>query len=188
MADFIKRARRGERAALESLLAGHLALVYRFVASRVGPGDPELEDIVQETLIGAAGSIGQLRGDDEPALVRWLLSIAQHKVADNLRRRADRRDDPFDEAPGIVALSGDSTEVLALAVGRRREVREALRGLTSEQEEVLIMKFAMGYTNVEIAAITGRTEGAIKSLQHRGLASLGRRLKTTEEEWTGRTS
>ena len=144
--------------------------------------------MVQETLIGAAGSIGQLRGDDEPALVRWLLSIARHKVADSLRRRASRRDEPFVEAPGIVDLAADSAESVALAAGRRREVREALRGLTSEQEEVLVLKFAMGYTNVEIAAITGRTEGAIKSLQHRGLARLGRQLRTTEQEWTGRTS
>jgi RNA polymerase sigma-70 factor (ECF subfamily) len=56
-----------------------------------------------------------------------------------------------------------------------------MRGLTSEQEEVLVLRFVLGFEGAQVAAITGRTLGAVKALQHRGLASLEKVLAVQEE-------
>jgi DNA-directed RNA polymerase specialized sigma24 family protein len=55
-------------------------------------------------------------------------------------------------------------------------VRAALRELSSDQREVLLLRMAAGLTAPEVAATLGKTTGAVKALQHRGLASLARLL------------
>ena len=61
------------------------------------------------------------------------------------------------------------------------QIRVALRTLTPEQQQVIVLKFLEGLSNKEVAAILGKTEGAVKSLQHRALASMQRTLMTAEE-------
>jgi RNA polymerase sigma-70 factor (ECF subfamily) len=185
MKDRIARARRGDRQALDAILEGHMATVYRFVGVKLGSDHPALEDVVQETLIGAVGSIHRLRGDDEAALVRWLLTIARYKVADHLRARYAHPTDAIDTAPsGLADATAVSPEEVVTDRARGRELRQALSELTPEQEEILTLKYVLGYENEQIAAITGRTVGAVKALQHRGLASLERRLAGGREAWT----
>jgi RNA polymerase sigma-70 factor (ECF subfamily) len=53
---------------------------------------------------------------------------------------------------------------------------ELIDGLSTEQQQVLTLKFVFSFGNAEVAAILGKTEGAVKSLQHRALASLEREL------------
>ena len=62
-------------------------------------------------------------------------------------------------------------------------LREALRGLTPEQEEVLILRFILGFGINETAEITRRPAGAVKSMQHRALASLQQMLGPKESAW-----
>jgi RNA polymerase sigma-70 factor (ECF subfamily) len=175
--DLVKRARHGERQALESLLEQHLPMVYRFVGMRLGREHPDLDDVVQETLVAAASSIGTLRAEREGSVPVWFLTIARHKVADHFRKPAVA---PVDlEA---VALSEDP-EHIAGERDRERRLREAMRNLTPDQEEVLMLRYVLGFDGVQVAAITGRTVGAIKALQHRGLASLGRLMRENAEEW-----
>ena len=151
-------------------------MVYRFVTMRLGAQRADVEDVVQETLIAAAGSIRSLRADRDASTPKWLLGIARHKVADHYRRSAAI---PATSADAEVAPAdhevADVTEI-ADARDRRRKLREALRELTSEQYEVLEMRFILGFDLGEVAAITGRSVGAVKALQHRGLASLEKLL------------
>jgi RNA polymerase sigma-70 factor (ECF subfamily) len=183
--DRIARARRGDRRAMDAILEGHMATVYRFVAVKLGSDHPALEDVVQETLIGALGSIQRLRGDDEAALVRWLLTIARFKVADHLRARYAHPTDPLDAAPSsIVDSTAVSPEEVVTDRARSRELRQALSELTPEQEEILTLKYVLGYENQQIAAITGRTVGAVKALQHRRLATLESRLAGGRAAWS----
>ena len=60
------RAKAGDRHALNRLLESHLETIYRFVSMKMGAGHPELDDIVQETLIGASASTRALRGETNP--------------------------------------------------------------------------------------------------------------------------
>src|SRR6267143_3889318 len=84
--ELVERAKNGNGQALEALLERHLPMVYRFVSMRLGRGHADVDDVVQETLIAAAGSIGSLRAEREGAVPAWFLTIARHKVADHFRR------------------------------------------------------------------------------------------------------
>ena len=55
--------------------------------------------------------------------------------------------------------------------------------LTAEQEEVLVLRFVLGYDGEQTAGITGRTLGAVKALQRRALASLQKLLQREGMEW-----
>jgi RNA polymerase sigma-70 factor (ECF subfamily) len=182
--DLVLRARSGERVALETLIDRHMPAAYRLTALRLGPGDPAVEDVVQEALISVVTSVSRLRGDTEAAFVAWLLSITRHRIADHLREVRARRTDTVDqipEPPGGAVVVPD--EVVA---GRERgeALRAALAQLTADQEEILVLRFVLGYGNEEVAAITGRTVGAVKSMQHRGLASMARMLTSEDGTWT----
>jgi RNA polymerase sigma-70 factor (ECF subfamily) len=71
----------------------------------------------------------------------------------------------------------DTPEDEALRTHERQAVREALATLTSEQQEVIVMKFALGYDNARVAALLGKTPGAINQLQHRALGAMRRTLE-----------
>ena len=181
----LAKAKRGDAAALNALLEAHLAMVYRFVGLKVGPDSPELDDIVQETLIGASRSIRGFQGETDAQVAGWMLSIARHKVADHLRARYSRPDQALPESAGA-ALVDTSASVDSVVAERDRaaRLRQELTSLTPEQEEVLTLRFLLGFDIHEVAEITRRPEGAVKSLQHRALASLQKRLGPERVEWT----
>ncbi|WP_175409389.1 RNA polymerase sigma factor [Streptomyces sp. TRM64462] len=132
-------AREGDRAALDALLSGHLPLLYNIVG-RALDGHPDVDDIVQETMLDAVRGIGELR--DPAAFRSWLVAIATHRIRDRDRRRrtapapvADP--DAVPERPGAAA---DFTELTILRLGlagQRREVAEATRWLDPGDRRVL---------------------------------------------------
>jgi RNA polymerase sigma-70 factor (ECF subfamily) len=178
------RAKRGDRAALNDLLESHLRLVYRFVSVKMGSGHPELDDIVQETLIGASTSIRTLRGESNAQVAAWLLSIARHKVADHLRARYTGPHESLQSAGGAeIVDAGTPVDEQVVAIQRAERLRQAMNLLTPEQEEVLTLRFVLGFGIDEVAAITRRPPGAVKSMQHRALASLHQKLRAEEAAW-----
>jgi RNA polymerase sigma-70 factor (ECF subfamily) len=178
------RAKAGDRHAINALLEAHLATIYRFVCMKMGAGYPELDDIVQETLIGASASMHALRGETNAQVAGWLLSIARHKVADHLRARYSHPHDSLDGALGAhVSDPGQPVDEQVMAMQRGEQLREAMRLLTPEQEEVLTLRFVLGFGIDEVAEITRRPPGAVKSMQHRALASLFQKLGEEQAAW-----
>jgi RNA polymerase sigma-70 factor (ECF subfamily) len=176
--ELVKRAKNGDSQALDTLLEQHLPMVFRFVSMRLGRGHADLDDVVQETLIAAARSIGSLRAERDGAVPAWFLTIARHKVADHFRRSPERTE----ELEPRAAVAGSDVPEIVSERDRDRRLRDAMRQLTPEQEEVLILRFALGFDGEQTAAITGRTVGANKALQHRGLVTL-EKLLGQKEEW-----
>src|ERR1700682_2423992 len=178
------RAKAGDRVALNALLESHLETVYRFVSVKLGAAHPALDDIVQETLIGASRSIRGSRGETNAQVAGWLLSIARHKVADHLRAQYSRPHESLDARVGdTLPDRAQSVDEQVADLDRAARLREALRGLTPEQEETLILRFILGFGINETAEITRRPPGAVKSMQHRALASLQQKLGTKESAW-----
>ena len=62
-------------------------------------------------------------------------------------------------------------------------MRTALASLTSDQEEIITLKYILGYDNEQVADLTRRSVGAVKSMQHRALASLHEQLSPEGESW-----
>lgn len=181
----VVRAKAGDRAALNALLERHLVTVYRFVAVKMGAAHPDLDDIVQEALIGASRSIRGLRGETNIEVAGWLLSITRHKVADHLRAAYSRPHESL-AGPDAKKLTDPAPPVDELVESRDRaeRLRSALREVTPEQEEVLTLRFVLGFSLNEVAQITRRPVGAVKSMQHRALASLHQRLSPEEAAWS----
>jgi RNA polymerase sigma-70 factor (ECF subfamily) len=63
----------------------------------------------------------------------------------------------------------------------RQSMRELIDGLSTEQQQVLTLKFVFNLPNAEVGTILGKTEGAIKSLQHRALVSLQKQITRASE-------
>ena len=107
---------------------------------------------------------------------------------DHLRRSARRPETPHAE-PGTISagtVPDTADEVLARADGAR--VRAALAQLSPDQQEVLVLRVVAGLTAQEVAEATGRTVGAVKALQHRGLDSLGRLLGKERDPYPRKAS
>jgi len=124
------------------------------------------------------------RGDDETTFAGWLLGIARYKVADHYRRRYASKVDLLDDSPGAEpAHGGVSPEDIVAQQLENETLRAALAGLTPDQEEILTLKFILGYDTQQVAHITRRPVGAVRALQHRGLAALRRRLEGERKLW-----
>ena len=85
-------------------------------------------------------------------------------------------EDAFAPYCDFLADGGVDPEELAMQRLEGSRVLAALRELSPDQREVLLLRMAGGLTAPEVAAILGKTTGAVKALQHRGLASLARVL------------
>jgi RNA polymerase sigma factor (sigma-70 family) len=112
------------------------------------------------------------------ALGGWLFQIARRDLYDHRRRQARARIEPLDDhLPEAATMAGvDDPEELAIERLDAGRVVAALRELSDDQREVLLLRMAAGLTAPEVAETLGKTTGAVKALQYRGLASLARIL------------
>ena len=94
--------------------------------------------------------------------------------------RATRRWQPEGEVPESADETEPSAEVAALqSIGRESRL-DLIEDLSQEQKQVLTLKFVFNLPNSEVATVLGKTEGAIKSLQHRALVSLQKQISSRE--------
>jgi RNA polymerase sigma-70 factor (ECF subfamily) len=90
--------------------------------------------------------------------------------------RSTRRWQPEEEVPEPEEMAESSAEDEALESIGRRSMLELIENLSHEQQQVLMLKFVFSFSNGEAGTILGKSEGAVKSLQHRALASLQKQL------------
>jgi RNA polymerase sigma-70 factor (ECF subfamily) len=169
-------ARRREPAAVTRVYTAYAPALFRFFMASVG--DRHLaEDLTGTAFLSAIESLPSFRGPVE-ALGGWLFQIARHDLYDHRRKQNRSRLEPLEENLGeaAVAAGADDPEDLAIQRMERSRVLAGLRELSPDQREVLLLRMAGGLTAPEVAAMLGKTTGAVKALQHRGLASLARVL------------
>jgi RNA polymerase sigma-70 factor, ECF subfamily len=159
MRALVDRAQQGDRAALEELYLLHFDRIYSYLHVTVG-NKHDAEDLTTQ-------------------FSAWLFRIAHNLSMDHFR--ASRRWQPEEEVPEPPADESTSAEMGALEAIGRRSMLELIEDLSGEQQQVLTLKFVFNFSNGEVATILGKTEGAIKSLQHRALASLQKQLERREQ-------
>lgn len=169
----VERAKRYEPQALAELCKLYYRDIYSYIYYRVSSVE-DAEDLTNDVFLRMVESICSCRSSGEKSFLAWLFRIANNSVVDYYRRRAVRHHLPLDERH---LPSHDGPEVSVEAKLTRERLQRALPKLTDEQQQVIILKFVEGLSNAEIAQILGKSEGAIKSLQHRGLVSLRRILE-----------
>ena len=170
--DVIDRARNGDKAAFAELYDTNVDSVYRYLLYRVRePSDAE--DLCSEVFTRAFANIHRYRWQGKSFLA-WLYTIARNAVTD--RRRRDR---PTVEIDNAFGLSDDAPTAHERAV--HGEAVDALRGavrhLTSEQQEVLVLRFVENRSSREVATMLGKNEGAIRALQFRALGRLRKLMR-----------
>jgi RNA polymerase sigma-70 factor, ECF subfamily len=164
----VERAQLGDRAALEELYLIHFDRIYSYLHMSVGSRH-DAEDLTTQTFVKMLESIGRFRWQSVP-FSAWLFRIAHNLAMDHFRAR--RRWQPEEEVPEAAAAEETSAEEQALAAIGDASLLDLISRLSPEQRQVLTLKFVFRFSNGEAAAILGKTEGAIKSLQHRALSSL----------------
>ena len=164
----VERAQLGDRSALEELYLIHFDRIYSYLHMSVGSRH-DAEDLTTQTFVKMLESIGRFRWRSVP-FSAWLFRIAHNLAMDHFRAR--RRWQPEEKIPEPAGAEENSAEEQALASIGDASLLELITRLSPEQREVLTLKFVFRFSNGEAAAILDKTEGAVKSLQHRALASL----------------
>jgi RNA polymerase sigma-70 factor (ECF subfamily) len=172
----VARAQAGERAALEELYLLHFDRIYSYLHLSVG-NRHDAEDLTTQTFLKMLEAIGRFRWQSAP-FSAWLFRIAHNLAMDHFRSR--RRWQPEEEVPEPVGQVEQSAEEEALKVLSSENMFDLIDQLSDEQRQVLILKFVFDFSNLEAATVLEKSEGAIKSLQHRALVSLQKQLDQRE--------
>lgn len=171
----VERAQQGDRGALEELYLLHFDRIYSYLHLSVG-NRHDAEDLTTQTFLRMLEAIGRFRWQSAP-FSAWLFRIAHNLAMDHFR--AGRRVQVEEDVPELVGAEESSAEDQALDSLGQAGMLELIQMLSAEQRQVLTLKFLFGFANAEVAGILGKTEGAVKSLQHRALASLQRHVVRT---------
>ena len=163
-----------DKAALDrdfsELYKAHLRDVYSYSYYRVG-NHHDAEDLTEQTFLQAYRHFDRaLRESQGRPLRPWLIRIVHNLAANYFRDRSRRPQTQLEDA----AVISDPHETAELVEGRE-ELEAVLTGvseLPDERREALIMRFALGMDNREIARALGRSDGATKVLIHRAIKQL----------------
>lgn len=163
-------ARAGEAWACARIYEDLKRPVVAYVRLR-GAADPD--DVTSEVFLSVFRDLDRFAGDEDDFRA-WVFTIAHRRVLDTWRKRYRR---PVTEPlPAQWEPTGGDAEEDALAALGDREVEAVLARLTPEQRDVVLLHVVADLPLAEVAAVMGRSVGAVKSLQHRALGALRRSL------------
>ena len=167
----VGRAQRGDHAAFEELVRRTSRLVFARLFLETGDSH-QSEDLLQETLLTAYRTLGQLTKPDK--FRSWLLKIAQNLAIDAARRESRKKRTP---EPQIVKLRQDAVVMLrpeeyAEKEELRQQVLEVLRELPEEYRLPLTLRYLVGADYETIQAQMGLSNGSLRGLLHRGMERL----------------
>lgn len=168
----IQRAQRGDRQAFADLYERFQPAIYTYLYYRID--DPaSAEEIACEVFTRMVQNIRQYEIRGQPFLA-WLYAIARNLRVDYYRDNGKTQLVDLEET--LPTRDYDPIELFEFKV-KRECLKKALRYLTEDQQFVILAKFVEARSNLEIARLMDKPEGAIKSLQHRALAALRRAIK-----------
>src|SRR5215216_978198 len=167
-ADQTDKARLDE--AFSQLYKAHLRDVYSYSYYRVG-NHHDAEDLTEQTFLQAYRHFERAQRESNGRPLRpWLIRIAHNLAANYYRDRSRRPQTPIEDAS--VLSAPHDTEALVEGRERLERIIEGVRELPDDRREALIMRFALGMDNREIARALGRSDGATKVLLHRATRQL----------------
>jgi RNA polymerase sigma-70 factor (ECF subfamily) len=164
----VDKARLDEQ--FSELYRAHLRDVYSYSYYRVG-NHHDAEDLTEQTFLQAYRHYERaLQESDGRPLRPWLIRIAHNLAANHYRDRARKPQSPLTDDDSLRTLH--TTEDLVEGRDELKRILEAITDLPDDRREALIMRFALGMDNREIARAMGRTDGATKVLLHRAIKQL----------------
>lgn len=169
----IAGAKTGDRQAVASLYEAYAQAIFRYISYRV-ESDALAEDLTAEVFLRMVQGLPTYQDSGAP-FGAWLYRIASNQIADHYRRNRRKVEPLSDEHPL------DDTDPLGKAAKNeeRAQLREAMGTLTPEFQTLLILRFMEGLPHTEVADILGKSEAAIRVMQHRALQALAKALGQT---------
>ncbi len=174
--DLVRKAQGGDRTAFEELVRRTSRLAFARLYLETGDAH-RAEDLLQETLLLAYRSVGQLT--DPNGFRPWLLTIAQNVLVDAARREArlKRAAPPRANTPlAAVPANAPPPEEEAQRAELRERVLAVLRSLPEEYRLPLTLRYLAGADYETISTQLGLSNGSLRGLLHRGLKMLRARL------------
>lgn len=167
-----------DEAALSELYDRYELKIYNYIYRRTS--DQALsEDLTAQVFLKMLEAIHNERAWHS-SFSGWLYRIAHNLVIDHYRARDRQKQISLDETPHMPDLGLSPVRAAEIALDGEA-LRAAVRRLTDEQAQVISLRFLEGYSFGEIAGLMDKTEGAVKALQHRAVATL-RQLLVHEAE------
>lgn len=169
----VAAAVKGDRAAIERLLAEIRPLIVRYCRSRVGFADrgfSSADDVAQEVCLAVLTALPRYKDQGKP-FIAFVYGIASHKVADAHRLTGRNKTDSTADVPDEISTDG-GPEDRYLDVESRQRVERLLSELPEKQREIVVLRLIVGMSAEETAAAVGSTAGAVRVAQHRALAKL----------------
>ena len=169
----VDRARRGDADAFGRLYELHLDRIYRYIYYRVGSSN-EAEDLTEHVFLKAWEAIGRYESRGLP-FAAWLYRMAHNAVIDHYRARRPTTsiDETFD-----LEDEGQNPVASAEALFDREELKVAIKRLNHDQQTVILLRFTEGLSHAEVGKILGKSEGAVRVIQHRALGVMAKFLRS----------
>jgi RNA polymerase sigma-70 factor (ECF subfamily) len=181
----VRAAKAGDASAFGQLYERYRDVMYRYCLARTG-GAHDAEDLVADVFLRAMQALDRYEDRGLP-FVAFLYRVARNAAVDRARRK--RPDMSIEDLP-THPDSGQNVEAEAQRALERRALAAALSRLKEEYREVLLLRFVEGYPAADVGRMTGRSEGAVRTLQHRALERLRTELEKagelrTFDRWAG---
>ncbi len=164
----VQRAMQYDQQAFAQLYEAHFDRIYRYVAFKIGDRT-EAEDMTQQVFLNAIKSISSFKWKKGTPFSAWLYRIAHNQIVDYFRKKTKF------PTVSIVDSVVDRDPALHLLVEQKLEVEQltlAANKLTRAQREVISLRFAAELSIAEVALIMGKSQGAVKALQHSAIVAL----------------
>lgn len=170
----VARAIEGESSAFGELYDYYQPKIYRFVFIRVGHRE-DAEDLTHQVFTSAWESICRYEPRGIP-FSSWLYRIARNRITDYYRTKKATYsfEEVVDALPPVLMNDIEDGVDQRLAL---EKVTRAIRSLKNEYyQDVIVMRFVEDFSIKEIASALGKSEGAVKLLEHRALRALRKTL------------
>lgn len=171
-------AKVGDKQAFERLYEMYFAPVFRYIYFRV-KNKEEAEDMSQTVFLKAFQALPRFEPQQDKSPLAYFFTVARNTVTDYWRKKnavAARET----SADALVFEPPDETaKDVTGQIENAHIIRQALRSLTEEQQEVIILRFINDLSCKEVARLLGKSSAAVRQLQSRALAALRKKLPPT---------
>ena len=167
--EILKQASQGDKESFGLLYERYVDRIFNYVYYRTG-NVHDAEDLTARVFQRAMKHIPRYQDRGVP-FSAWLYRIAHNLVANWHRDRSRKQEIAITDMMVIPAKT-EHPETTLLRTEEQDALLRLIRGLPPDRQQLLILKFVENYSNAEIGAIMGRSEGAVKSLYHRTLLAL----------------
>ncbi|MFN2166549.1 MAG: sigma-70 family RNA polymerase sigma factor [Anaerolineae bacterium] len=174
-AELLERARAYEAEALAEIYDRYAGSIYRYLYRYLGDA-AQAEDLTSEVFVRLLQALNTRRAPRE-RLQGWLYRVAHNLAMDWFRQGGEAAALPLEEE---WVADGELPPAVVEKRQVRVQLRAALRQLTTDQQQVVLLRFAEGLKIEEVSRLLDKSEGAVKVLQYRAIRRL-RKLLALEE-------